>query len=168
MRTLIFFFVSMTASAQSPRLEAGVQVGALDEREALSEKPAIAGGRVTYNFHRFLAAEFEVNRFPIGGAFSTFPGTQFLFGARAGGRIGNLGLFATVRPGFIQFGNRSLKYEDIGTGRVIDLGVAIAAYSRRHIFARFDFGDCIVAYGQPSGYGTRHQFQGTAGFGVWF
>jgi hypothetical protein len=107
--TLALFLLAATASAQSPRIEAGVQVGALDEREVLDEKPAIAGGRVTVRLYRSLDAEAEIDRFPIGGAYSAFPGTEFLFGARAGHRFGGLGLFATVRPGFIRFGNRSLK-----------------------------------------------------------
>jgi hypothetical protein len=34
-------------------------------------------------------------------------------------------------------------------------------------FTRVDFGDLVVSYGN-SGFGTRHQFQGTFGVGVWF
>jgi hypothetical protein len=164
----IVFLLAAAASAQTPRVEAGLQVGAIDAREALDEKPALAGGRVTVRAWRFLAAEAEIDRFPIGGGSSTYPGTEVMFGARAGGRIGALGLFATVRPGFIAYGNDSLKYSDIGTRPVVDLGVALAVYSSKHLYGRFDFGDLIVSYGPIAGYGTRHQFQGTAGFGVWF
>jgi hypothetical protein len=167
-RILAPFLLATAAFAQTPRVEAGAHAGALDAREALDEKPAFAGGRVTVRAFRFLSAEAEIDRFPIGGAHTSYPGTECLFGARAGGRIGALGLFATVRPGFIAFSNNSLKSQDIGTRPVINLGVALAAYSSKHIFGRLDFGDLIVSYGPISGYGTRHQFQGTAGFGLWF
>ena len=56
----------------------------------------------------------------------------------------------------------------IGTSPVVNLGAAVAIYSSKHVFGRFDFGDLIVPYGPIAGYGTRHQFQGTAGFGLWF
>jgi hypothetical protein len=165
--TLGLVLLVLSAAAQEPRIEAGVQFGAIDQREVFDEKPAILGGRATVRLVRYVAVEAEVNRYPIGGALATYPATQVLIGTRMGGRVGPLGLFVTVRPGWMIFGNESLKYQDIGTRRAVNLGVAVAAYSHRHLFARFDAGDLIVSYGD-SGYGTKHHFQGTAGFGIWF
>jgi hypothetical protein len=165
--TLGFVLLVVSAAAQEPRFEAGAQFGVLDQREVFDEKPAIAGGRATVRLVRYLAAEAEVNRYPIGGGYPSYPATQVLLGARVGGRVGPFGLFATVRPGWMLFENNSVKYQDIGTRPAVNLGLAVAAYGHRHLFARIDFGDLIVSYGD-SGYGTRHHFQGTAGFGVWF
>jgi hypothetical protein len=150
-------------------VEAGLQFTIIDARDALGEKPAAAGGRVTIGLLPFLDAEVEINRFPIGGAVSNFPGTQFLFGARAGKRIGSLGLFAKVRPGFTRF-DATVNSPTLGTRPVLDFGGIVEYYSRHHIAARFDFGDAIVFYGagQPAASGTRHQFQGGFGVSVWF
>ena len=87
----------VAAEPEDARFKAGVQIGALDEREALAEKPLIAGGRFSVRALRFLDAEVEVNRFPIGGTAAEFPGTEFLFGAKAGYRGGPFGM---GRPGF--------------------------------------------------------------------
>ena len=163
----MLLLLAAAAAAQSPWVEAGVQAGALDARGALGEKPAIAGGRVTVRAWRLMDAEVEINRFPIGGAASNFPGTQLLVGARAGYRTGGLGLFATLRPGFLRFDHGNLNRPDAGTRPVLELGIALGFYSSRHIFVRFDFGDVIVWYGPAARIGTRHQFQGTVGFGLW-
>ena len=57
----------------------------------------------------------EINRFPIGGAVSNSPATEFLFGARLAYRTGPFGLFATVRPGLLRFDDNSFKDPGIGT-----------------------------------------------------
>jgi len=158
---------ALFAQANDARFEAGLQIGALDEREALGEKPLIAGGRAGVRVWRFVSAEAEINRFPIGGAISNFPATEFLFGARLAYNTGPFGLFATVRPGFLRFDDTSFKNPALGTLREIILGVGLAGYSRHHIFVRADFGDAIVDYAN-AGYGVRHQFRGTFGLGVWF
>lgn len=162
------FLTLFAAESQNARFEAGFQVGALDERDALSEKPAIAGGRVSVRALRFLDAEAEVNRFPVGGSSALFPGTQFLFGAKAGYRTGAFGIFGKVRPGFIRFDSDNLNAPALGTRPAVDVGIVLEFYSRRHLFARVDFGDTVVSYGSYSGFGTKNQFQGTFGAGVWF
>ncbi len=90
-------FVHAALAQPSPRFEAGVQLGAIDMRAGLGEKPLNAGDRVTVNAWRFLDVEGEVNRFPIGGAASNYPATEALFGARAGVRAWPFGIFAKVR-----------------------------------------------------------------------
>lgn len=158
---------SLYAQANAARFEAGVQVGALDMRDSLGEKPAIAGGRAGVRAWRFVSADAEINRFPIGGAAANYPATEFLFGATLSYRTGPLGLFAIIRPGFLRFDDNSLKNPGIGTVPEFNLGVGLAGYSRHHVFVRADFGDAIVDYGN-SGYGVRHHFRGTFGLGVWF
>lgn len=158
---------ALCAQASDARFEAGVQIGALDLRDALREKPVIAGGRANIRAWSFVSAEAEINRFPIGGAVSNSPATEFLFGARLTYRTGPFGLFATVRPGLLRFDGNSFKNPGIGTVPEFNLGVGLAGYSRHHVFVRADFGDAIVDYGN-SGYGVRHQFRGTFGLGVWF
>jgi hypothetical protein len=156
----LFVAAGLFAQADAARFEAGVQIGGLDARDALGEKPLLAGGRATARLWRFVSGEAEINRLPIGDAAANFPATEFPFGARLGHRIGPLGLFATIRPGFVRF-------DEIGTHPEVNLGVALAGYSRHHIFVRADFGDAIVDYGN-SGYGVRHQFRGAFGLGMWF
>jgi hypothetical protein len=158
---------ALSAQARDARFEAGVQIGAIDQRDALGDKPALAGGRATVRAWRFVSAEAEINRFPIGGATANFPATEFLFGARLSYRTRPIALFATVRPGFLRFDDNSLKHSGIGTASEVNLGVGLAGYSRHHVFVRADSGDAIVRYGN-SGYGVRHQFRGTFGLGVWF
>ena len=128
----------------------------------------IAGGRFAARLLRVLDADTEVNRFPIGGGFSAFPGTQFLIGAKAGYRVGPFGIFAKVRPGFIRFDQPPFpRTPELGTRPVVDLGGVFEIYSKYHVFVRIDYGDIVVSYGN-SGFGTRHQLQAGFGVGVWF
>jgi hypothetical protein len=84
----LYLASALYAQADAAVFEAGVQVGALDERDALREKPVIAGGHAGVRLWRFVGAEAEINRLPIGGAAANFPATEFLFGAKLGYRIG--------------------------------------------------------------------------------
>jgi hypothetical protein len=161
---VFLMLLAVRGGAQTPRVEAGVQIGAVDERAALREKPAIAGGRVTVHVTGFVDAEAEIDRFPIGGGAAQHPGTEILAGARAGYRAGPIGTFATLRPGFVGF-DSNLNAPALGNRPALNFGGALGYDSTRHIFARIDFGDLIVWY--PPG-GARHQFQGTFGMGVWF
>ena len=82
-----FAFSLSAADFEQPRVEAGVLVGGLREG-IFREYPVLAGGRVSVHTFWLLDAEAEVNRFPIGGAASSYPATQALFGARVGRRLG--------------------------------------------------------------------------------
>jgi hypothetical protein len=153
------------AFAQTPRFEIGVQASVLDERKAIGEKPAMAGGRISARVFRFIDADFEVNRFPIGGAQSSFPGTEVLLGGRAGYHLGHFGLFGRMRPGFVKF-DRNQYPPQLGTRPALDIGGTLEIYSSYHVAVRIDYGDTIVWYGPVIG--TRHQLQGSFGVGVWF
>jgi hypothetical protein len=166
------------ADWQPPRFEAGVLVGGIQE-SVLGESPVIAGGRVAVRAWRYIGGEVELSRYPVGGATSLFPATQALFGARIGGRIGGIGLYGKVRPGFMRF-DQNLYVPGLDTRAVLDLGGVLEFYSRRHLAARIDFGDTVTCYGSDivippiSGIGgdvipgTRQQFQWSLGVSGWF
>jgi hypothetical protein len=173
------FALSLSAGElDQPRVEAGVVLGGLREG-VFREYPVVGGGRVSVHTFRFVDAEVEVNRFPIGGAASSYPATQALFGLRAGRRIGNLGVYGKLRPGFISFDSNPY-VPALGRRAALDAGGILELYSRRHIAGRMDFGDTVVWYGTDlvitsiSGVGgsvtagTRHQLQWSVGLSVWF
>lgn len=125
--------------AQTPRVEAGLHLGATDAR-VLGEKPLAAGGTFTVHLFRFVDAEAGVTRFPIGGTVALFPATQATFGARLGRRWGPLGLYGKVRPGFTRFDTNAY-VPNLGTRPALDIGGILEFYSHRHFAARVDFGD---------------------------
>lgn len=133
------------ALAQTPRVEIGVVVGGIDEK-LFGEKPVLAGARITARAFRFVDAEAEVNRFPIGGGVALFPATQGLFGVRVGRRFGPLGLFGKVRPGITRFDSNAY-VPNLSTKPTLDMGGVVEFYSQRHIAGRLDFGDTVVWYG---------------------
>jgi hypothetical protein len=173
----LFFLSTTLAFAQMPRLEAGVAIGGIREN-VFGDYPVTAGGRVSVRLLPFLGAEAEVNRFPVGGGTASFPATQGLFGLRAGWRVGPIGIYGKVRPGFVRFDVNSLASP--GTRAALDAGGILELYSSRHLAARFDFGDTVVFYGSnfsipggpPPGLlvvpGTRHQLQWSVGVSGWF
>jgi hypothetical protein len=167
----------VTAQSPSPRIEAGVQLSIIDQ-PALHEKPLAGGGRFTVKLFRFVDAEAEINRYPIGGAISVFPATQALIGARVGYRLGPIGLFAKARPGFMRFDENAYAPR-LGTRANLDIGGILELYSTRHVAVRMDFGDTVIFYGRepmlsPVGGGivpqpgTRHQLQASFGISAWF
>jgi hypothetical protein len=177
-RALVLFLSSIAAfSAQLPRVEAGIAIGGIRET-TLGEYPVAAGGRASVRVLPFLSAELEFNRFPVGGAMALFPATQGLFGVRAGYRLGPLGVYGKLRPGFVRFDHNL--YATLGTCPALDAGGVLELYSSRHVASRFDLGDTVVFYGTgvsipaiatpgpPVIPGTRHQVQWSFGLSVWF
>jgi hypothetical protein len=172
------FALSLSAGElDQPRVEAGVVLGGLREG-VFREYPVVGGGRVTLHTFRFVDAEVEVNRFPIGGAASSFPATQSLFGVRAGRRIGKVGVYGKLRPGFI------LSTPTHMSRRLVEQRLSMPAEfwrsTRGTVAGRLDLGDTVVWYGKDlvipsiSGVGgsvtagTRHQFNGVSVMSVWF
>lgn len=157
-----------------PRVEVRVHFAAINE-EGLGEKPLGGGGGITYRLSRYFAVDGEANRYPIGGAAANFPFTQVLIGARAGIRLGNIGLFGKIRPGLGLYDN-TLYQPGIGTKANLDLGGILEYYFAWHVGARIDFGDTMIFWGSnpigsPTGtktLGTRNQLQGTFGVFVHF
>jgi hypothetical protein len=173
---VLFFLVTTTMTGQTPRIEAGAQLSIIDQ-PGLGEKPLAGGVRLTASIFRFVDAEAEVNRYPIGGAISNFPATQLLAGTRVGYRIGPIGVYAKVLPGLMRF-DSSPYAPALGARANLDVGGVLELYARRYFAVRFDFGDTIIFYGsepmlRPSGGtgpqpGTRHQLQAGLGVSLWF
>jgi len=89
-------------------------------------------GRFTVKAFWFLDADFEVNRFPMGGAQSSFPGTQVLLGPRAGVHLSHFGIFGKVRPGFIKY-DRNPFLSQLGTRAALDIGGTFEIYISYHV-----------------------------------
>jgi hypothetical protein len=125
------------------------------------------GSRFTYNIHRNVGLEAEVNFFKGDHG----PGDwshiyQGQFGVKAGKRFETFGVFAKFRPGFVgftrtyklvgthtlQFGNQQFIVGDFKIGRTenfsMDAGGVIELYVSRRIMTRLDFGDTIIKYGE--------------------
>jgi hypothetical protein len=133
------------------------------------------GGRFTYNVHRNVGLEAELNYLP-----RTASGTpwghiyQGQFGVKAGKRFRTFGLFGKFRPGFvgftqtsqlvgthmIEFAGRQLIAGDFRFGRneyfSLDTGAVIELYVSRRLMTRMDFGDTVIKYGEyaVSGFST--------------
>jgi hypothetical protein len=128
------------------------------------------GGRVGYNFNRYLSAEAEVNFFPRERALTDpeFTGGrkfQGLFGVKVGRRYEHVGLFAKARPGFVDFDEGDLRQRP-GTACVaifppplscfestartdfaFDAGGVVELYPSAHAVIRFDAGDTVLRTG---------------------
>lgn len=125
------------------------------------------GGRVGYNFNRYLAAEAEFNFFPRERALNDAKFTggrklQGLFGVKLGRRSEHFGLFAKARPGFVRFKDGDLQFpanggcvlifppplacfESVGrTDFAFDVGGVVELYASRHAVIRFDAGDTVL------------------------
>ena len=147
------------------RFEAGFHFALIDERAAVGEKPLGYGGGFTYRLTRFVALDSAVNRYPLDGQ-TSFPVTQALVGIRAGIKIGGVGLYGKIRPGFLRY-DETLFGSAIGTKPNLDVGGVLEFYSSRHIGVRFDMGRSIVFYGNnpiaaplgPRTPGTSNQLQ---------
>ena len=177
-RSVLVLTSGCVAFCQTPRAEIGFQLSGIREN-VLGEYPVGGGGRVTVHVVHFVDAEAEVNRFPIGGGTALFPATQAIFGARVGQRFGPIGIYGKLRPGFMRF-DANGRVQNLGVRPALDFGGVLEFYSRRHIAGRFDLGDTAVWYGSDTVIppisspgpnvipGTRHQFQWSFGFSIWF
>jgi len=170
----VFFSLQQQAQAQAedvPRFEVGAQFSSLTIREpAFSNEfrtePGF-GGRVTFNFNSYLAAEAQVDFYPNdngrGSVFSGGRTTNGLFGVKAGKRFERFGVFGKARPGFVRFG-RTLSGLSLDpntsssqfplvlpeyrarTEFATDIGGVLEFYPTRRLVTRFDIGDTIIRY----------------------
>lgn len=156
------------------------------------ETQAGFGGRVTYNFNRWFAAEAEINFFPQKQIFLSADGNaiQAQFGAKIGKRFEKFGIFAKVRPGFLSVDrtvtipvgpvdpNSDIPFKiDRKAFFTMDFGGVLEFYPSKRTVVRFDAGDTVIRHPQkvdlvisfPS-FGVvrrpakfNHNFQFTAG-----
>jgi hypothetical protein len=121
------------------------------------------GGRMGYNFSKYVALEAEGNFFPRDRDFDGGRKTQGLFGVKVGKRFDKFGIFAKARPGFV----RSAKgdYQPVGgciatfppplacfaplarTNFAFDLGGVVELYPTKRTIVRFDAGDTVIRAG---------------------
>lgn len=148
------------------------------------------GGRLTYNFTRYISLDSELTLLP-GNAATSGNRVQALLGIKAGPRTDKFGLFAKVRPGFMYFRNdpfeRLVPASNLLRRRpvssiepVVDVGAVVEVYPSSAWIVRFDAGDTIIRFRKrlirptfdgpqiEAGGFTTHNFQGSIGVGFRF
>lgn len=121
------------------------------------------GGRLGYNFSRYVGVEAEGDLFLRNRDLDGGRKTQGLFGAKFGKRYATLGLFAKARPGFVRFSKGD--YRQVGsciaifpppigcfeptakTNLAFDFGGVVEWYPSKHTIVRLDAGDTIIHFG---------------------
>ena len=156
---LLLLLAPVSARAQSVvdehKFEAGGQYTAIafEDFEAVSG----VGGRVGYNFNKYLALEGEANFFPESRFGNDHLGSkaQGFVGLKAGARAKYAGLFAKARPGVMAIGEITSGFDCNRTsfGSVcranhrqfaLDAGVVAEFYPSRRSIIRLDVGDTMV------------------------
>jgi hypothetical protein len=182
--TLAIVLICTTGKAQDsevPKFEAGVQFTLLTVNQPTpgllccgffppsgsnSYWKSGIGGRLTYNFNEFLAAEATVNYFPESRIDLELFGLrpqgkiyQGQFGVKAGKRSDRVGIFAKARPGFVGFtevnqlvnSTPPITFTSFGVEREtyfsMDVGGVVEFYPSRNTVIRIDAGDTIIRYG---------------------
>ena len=197
MKTIVLYVVvvvlislSATVSeAQSdpPKFEVGGQFSVLnfDTFDNFGDRRRTelgGGGRFTFNFNKYVAAETQVDFFPhedsvrIGTIDVPLWGSKTLavFGVKAGGRSNRIGVFGKARPGFIHFGFvpgfvcvDSPCPQPKHTVFAVDLGGIFEYYPARRTVVRFDAGDTII-HQDKRFFSTSHSLQTSIGVGFRF
>lgn len=124
------------------------------------------GGRLGYNFSRYIAMEAEVNVVPRDRELEDGRKVQGVFGLKAGKRFEKVGVFVKARPGFIYSSQGN--YEELNpvalcggiyplpiscyssvssTDFALDLGGVVEIYPSKRTVFRFDAGDTLVRHG---------------------
>jgi hypothetical protein len=188
--------ISSVASAQSRdgRVEAGVFITSVFLEEIGSNDHSVGtgagglGGRIGYRVLRWLIVEGELAVHPNAGI--SGHRVQAFLGARTGVRLGNIGVFAKARPGFLYFSKDPFGVALPGSTPfntrwadslepTLDLGAVIEVHTSGPAVFRFDLGDTIVSYNrrevrsglqppQPAGGFVTHNRQWSLGVGMRF
>src|SRR5688572_15364113 len=166
MRTLITLLITLIAFASvgvaqstKDKIEIGVQSTSLTvfpPDTSFDETKGGIGGRITYNFNRYIAAEAEINFFPQKQLIFTSSGNsiQAQFGVKLGKRFEKFGVFGKVRPGFISADrvfsiipgsqvapNFKIERETFFT---TDFGGVLELYPSSRMVVRFEAGDTVI------------------------
>jgi len=114
------------------------------------------GGRLTYNFNRWLAMDSVVNYFyKAPNAGDDARGGKILqgsFGPKAGIHTRRFGVFAKARPGFLSYGSVHDNYyppfpANRRTYFAVDFGGVLECYPSRRTMLRFDLSHTVAFYG---------------------
>jgi hypothetical protein len=153
------------------RLEVGGQLATLHLSDSESTNAGF-GGRVSYDFARWLAAEGEMNVFGNDSferqvAPDLFPGFGLtysrrrldgFFGAKAGLRGSRFGVFGKVRPGFTRLFDKGiactgdvcalmlLARPQYRTEFALDLGGVVEFYPTPRMVTRVDLGSTLIRH----------------------
>ena len=157
---LLLMVPAQNAQAQSetPKVEIGVHYTLLRFRD-FSVTDSGVGGRVTYNIADNIGLEGELNFFPQKRSTSlTSPflfidstRTQGLFGVKTGLRSEKAGIFGKFRPGFVRFGESGVGIPGQSfTQFAFDFGGVFELYPTRSVALRFDVGDTVIRFSNPS------------------
>lgn len=148
-----------STNIQTNKFEVGIQFSSLMKKDD-GDRNGV-GARFGYNFATFgkgkyvATAEAEVNYFTGNRFVSDLRRngrvTQGLFGVKIGRKFEKFGVFAKVRPGFVNYskGDASdifinLSNTKAKTNFATDIGGVLEFYPTKRIITRFDFGDTIV------------------------
>ena len=176
---------SAQAQTDTPKIEVGGQFSLLNFNafalDGHRRDEYGGGGRVTFNFQKYVAAEAQLDYFPqtdsdrIGAiVVPRFGGkTLGVFGVKAGARGKRFGVFGKARPGFIHFSSVPVFAcvaapcpQPAKTNFAFDLGGVFEYYPTSRTMVRFDIGDTIIHHQRY--FGTSHNAQISAGVGVRF
>jgi len=162
---LLLMAAAQNAQAQSksetPKVEVGAQytvlrINGFGSADATDNG---VGGRLTLNVSDHLGVEGVFNFFPQGRINFANPSsvlnsdrTQGLFGVKYGIRTRGIGIFAKARPGFVRFsqGTPAVGTSSSSTQFALDYGGVIELYPARPFALRFDVGDTIIRYDNPT------------------
>jgi hypothetical protein len=192
---------------ETPKVEFGAHVTTLSlgdfklQVPDLSKSERGAGGRVTVNFNKNVSLEAEYNIFPsdfritvpqlnqlVTRRLTRDRVNQFLLGVKAGARSNRFGIFAKIRPGFVdtsvqdETNNPNPALSSIfrtSSGLALDFGGVFEFYPTRNTMLRFDVSDLIIRYEtkfinggttlrQDTRKFTTHNLQLSAGVGLRF
>jgi len=163
--TTILLTCAATASAQSddpPRYEVAGEFSTITREDfnTVFRAELGLGGRFTFNLNKNIAFEGAGYFFPRSCFDCPNNGrvTEVVGGLKAGKRFEKWGIFAKVRPGFVNFSKGQFNIVPDGsqsafpftfqvkplTNFAADVGGVLEFYPSRHIVTRFDAGDTII------------------------
>lgn len=192
--TIVMLLLAATARAQTQTDEHKFEVGAFYTAvnlEGFGEAVNGLGGRLGYNFNKYLALDAEASFFPETHLGNNQFGqkTQTFIGVKAGARSRYVGVFAKARPGVMFIGEVTSSF-DCTSSRLgetcrpnhnnfaLDAGGVVELYPSSRTIIRVDVGDTIVRLRNANGlpvFGNpqvtndiTHNFQASIGFAYRF
>ena len=161
---ILLLSCASTVKAQNddpPRYEVGAEFSTITREDFSAIRAELGvGGRFTFNLNRDIALEGAGYFFPRSCFDCPNNGrvTEVVGGLKAGKRFEKWGLFAKVRPGFVNFSKGQFNILPNGsqpdfpftfqvkslTNFATDVGGVLEFYPSRRIVTRFDAGDTII------------------------